>query len=136
MGKTLLADIPGNRFIETHLVPAITGSNVKEVPVTVAQNALSMKKISAVPQAAITGNDTNNFGVRIKNKALDGSGVVVLASLIFVAGVDGVAFDEKSLGTISNAAVAKDEVLSYEKFVAGSGLNMPDMLLVLEYELT
>lgn len=114
-------------------VAALTATNLVETPAFVAPFPCTIQSISIVPQAAITGAATDNFGVRCKNKGAAGSGTDVIATKTFALGTDGAAFDSVSLGTVSNKELATGDVVSFEKFENGNGMNMPAVLVSIVY---
>lgn len=84
---------------------------------------------SFIPNAAITGNDTNKFTLTIVNKGQSGSGTTVMATLDFPTGVSGVAFDEKAFTVSATAAnlvtAAGDVICVVSTHTGGSGLANP-----------
>jgi hypothetical protein len=90
---------------------------------------------SFTPNAAITGQNTNTRRVAIENRGAAGSGTTEMAAVQFNSGVNGVAFDEKSL-TLSVVADALDvvagDVLVVNSTSPGSGLADPGGLYVVE----
>ncbi len=90
-----------------------------------------------VPSAAITGHTTNKMTLTLKNRGQAGAGTTAVAALEFANGVDGVAHDAKAItlsATASELELAEGDVLSFDKAVAGSGLAMPDGLVVVELQ--
>jgi hypothetical protein len=85
--------------------------------------------VSYVPEAAMTGNTTESRTVRVVNRGQAGAGTTVVATLAFVSGVNGVAFDEKAItltATLADRAVAAGDVLVWESTHVGStGLADP-----------
>ncbi len=77
------------------------------------------------PQAAITGVNTNTRRVEVRNKGQAGAGVVVVASLQFDSGVNGVADDEKVLTLSGTPTIAEGDVLAVNTVAVGTGLADP-----------
>jgi hypothetical protein len=84
---------------------------------------------SFVPNAAITGNDTNKFTLTIVNKGQAGSGTTVMATLDFANASNGVAYDEKAFtlsATAANLVVASGDVIAcVSTHTGGTGLANP-----------
>lgn len=90
---------------------------------------------SFIPNAAITGQNTNTRRVAIENRGDDGTGTTEAAAIQFNSGVNGVAFDEKSLtlSAVEGATdVAAGDILVFNSTSPGSGLADPGGLVVVE----
>lgn len=88
--------------------------------------------VSFVPDAAMTGNDTNYRTLTLVNKKQNGSGTTVVATLAFTNGVNGTAFDEKAFtltGTAADLVVAEGDVLAYVSTHTASGIADPGGLV-------
>jgi len=84
--------------------------------------------VTYIPEAAITGANTNTRAIRVRNKGLAGAGTTVVAELQFNTGVDAVAFDEKAItlsGTAANLVVVAGDVLELFSDSVGDGLAEP-----------
>ncbi len=116
----------------------IAGAGAEATPAW--QNNLGHKvqvvEAKYVPEDDVTGDDTNNFLLSVVNEGTDGTGaVVVVLAKEFASGVDMVqnVANDLPVTTVAGAAeVDRDEVLSFVKAVTGSGLALPDGVLVLE----
>ena len=87
----------------------------------------TVKEVTIVPEAAVTGNATNYRNFRVINKGQSGAGSTVVATFATSAtpANDLVAFDEKSLtlsGTAANLVVAEGDVLVADETVAATGV--------------
>lgn len=95
----------------------------------------SVSAVGFVPNAAITGQNTNTRRIAIENRGDDGLGSTEMAALQFNSGVNGVAFDEKAV-TLSAVANAVDfvagDVLVVNSTSPGSGLADPGGLYIVE----
>jgi hypothetical protein len=96
-----------------------------------AKEAVTVIDAGIVPDAAF-GQATNYAILTVKNKGTAGTGTTSIATKNFNAAV--AAYDYTSLGTISNASVAADEVLTFAKTIGGTGQIVPASLLVLILE--
>jgi hypothetical protein len=99
-----------------------------------------LRRLIWVPQAAITGNNTNKFTLGIGRYNASGvlqGAVGDLGLLDFVTGFNGVAFvpiDFAGHGFTSGLFILPGEVLTYKLTQSGgTGLAPPAGLLVLEY---
>lgn len=103
-----------------------------------AQFPATVTRAVFIPNAAITGNDTNKFTLTIVNEGQAGTGTTVVATLDFVANVNGVAGDEKEFtlsATAANLEIAEGDVLSVNSdATGGSGLANPGGVLRVEGE--
>ena len=93
--------------------------------VGIASFAGVISGVSLVPEAAVTGDDTNTRSFNLINKGQSGVGTTSVATLALETGTDLVAFDEMALtlsGTEANLVVAKGDVLVLAETVAGDGL--------------
>lgn len=84
--------------------------------------------VTFIPNAAITGQDTNTRKPTVINKGQAGLGTAVIASLQFNAGVNGVAFDEKAITPTATAAdkeVSEGDVIAMFSDVILTGLADP-----------
>lgn len=116
------------RKLET-TVPALGLTADGDQTVGEAPFAGTVTSVSYVPEAAITGHDTETRTLTLVNKGAAGAGTTVVATLAFVASNDGVAFDEKAftLSVVANATtVAAGDILAYVSAHTGStGLADP-----------
>ena len=114
-------------------IPAVTGDTEKEFPLFRAPCAGKVVKVGIIPQAAVTGAATNHFKVAFINKGAVGVGTDEIAGKAYDNGIDEIAFDFADLGTISNSRLVKDDTVTFAKTTPGSGMNMPDLIAILEF---
>lgn len=110
-------------------IPATAAASDYDQTVGEAPFAATVTDVSYVPEAAITGANTETRTLTLVNKGAAGAGTTVVATLAFTSGVNGVAFDEKAL-TLSVVAgattVAAGDVLAFVSTHSGStGLADP-----------
>lgn len=96
----------------------------------------TVTSVSYTPEAAITGHATETRTLTLVNKGQAGLGTTVIATLAFLAGINGVAFDEKAF-TLSAVAlatvVAAGDILAFVSTHTGStGLADPGGLCQVE----
>ncbi len=94
-------------------------------------------KVTFIPDAAATGNDTNNFKLAIVNKGLAGAGTTEVAGKLFDTGEDLVEADGEDITlstTLANLIWKAGEVLAAAKTETGSGLAMPAGVVEITYQ--
>ena len=115
------------------VVPAVgTAGNDADTPVFVAPFDCTVTAVTYVPAATITGAATNNRTLNLRNKAQDGTGTVVVATLNFGNGTNAAAFDEKAItlsGTAANLDLVAGDVLALQSLHIGTGITDPGGLL-------
>jgi hypothetical protein len=106
-----------------------------ERPIFRAEEAVTVTGVHYLPGAALTGDDINNATLIVRRRDSAGATPMTVASLTTTAAPDNsfVAFDAKSLGALTNTAVAADEVLTFEITKAGTGVVVPAGELVVNY---
>lgn len=91
--------------------------------------------VGFIPNAAMTGQDTNTRRLAITNRGSAGAGVTEAAFLQFNAGVNAVAFDKKAITlheTVANRNVTAGDVLTVDSTTPGTGLADPGGLIIVE----
>lgn len=80
-----------------------------------------------VPTGAVTASDTHYATITVRQRDAAGANPVTIATLVTnVAGGSWTAFVAKSLGALTNAAVAAGAILTYQIEKAGDGVVVPD----------
>lgn len=118
---------PFRRAYRAQTQPVATAGNDLSTAVKVT-DAGSVSSVSYMPVAALSGAATNSRTLNLINKAQDGSGSTVVATLALVAGVNLVAFDEKAItlsATPANLVVAAGDVLHWQSLHIGTGIVDP-----------
>jgi len=119
----------------TARIAAVAAGSTGEWAVFKAPEACEITAAYIVPDSAITGADTNYMTLSIVDKGSDGTGTTAIASVDFTSGTDAAAFDAFSLGTLGDAkTLAAGDVVSFKKAEAGTGMDMPNLLVVIEYK--
>ena len=91
--------------------------------------------VGYIPNAAITGADTDSRRIAVTNRGQAGAGTAEIAALGFDTGINAVAFDEKALtlnATPANLVVAAGDVLTVDSATLGTGLADPGGVIVVE----
>lgn len=110
------------------VVPAAATAIDASTTVLEAPFAGTVTGVEYVPNAAITGANTDTRKVALVNKGQSGAGSTEIASIQFNAGVNGVGFDAKALtlsGTPANLVIAPGDVLAWVSTHVGTGLADP-----------
>jgi hypothetical protein len=116
-------------------LPSLIAATAGDQAVGEAPYAGTVTSVSITPEGAMTGDNTNKRTLTLVNKGQTGVGTTVIATLDFVTGINGVAFDEKAftLSAVANATVvAAGDILAVVETVGGSGLANPGGLVQVE----
>lgn len=84
--------------------------------------------VNFIPDADLTGADTNSATLSVVNKGLDGNGTTVVASKAFTAAVNAPDFDETAITlsvTAADLVVTAGQVLAFRRTKVGTGLATP-----------
>lgn len=110
-------------------VPAAAAGASDDTLLGQAPFAGTVTTVEYVPEAAITGQATNFRTVSLVNKAQDGTGTAVVATLAFDSGgVTATANNERIIPlsvTPANLVVAAGDTLQWRSVFTGSGLADP-----------
>ncbi|MGH3881952.1 MAG: hypothetical protein ACREX8_00060 [Gammaproteobacteria bacterium] len=109
-------------------IPALGAAVAGDQVVAEAPFAGTVTAAGFTPEAAVTGDNTNTRTLTLTNKGQAGAGAVVVATIAFTTGNNGVAFDEKAFtlsGTPANLVVAEGDILVVVETVGGTGLANP-----------
>lgn len=120
------------RTLEQQAQPVATVGNDLNTVVGEAPWAATITAVSYTPLTAITGAATNNRTVSLVNKAQDGTGATVVATLNFGSGTNAAAADEKAItlsATPANLVVAAGDVLEWTSTHVGTGIADPGGLV-------
>lgn len=121
-------------------IPATTIAQEQDTPIYENQSLVkeTVTAVRIIPQAAMTGDDTDHATIGVLNKELDGTGTVQVApQKVYDTGTDLVAFDSDSLPVSATAAdltVEKNEVLALSIKKVASGLVTPDLVVEIDVE--
>jgi hypothetical protein len=133
MGNTFLGDIPGEQMLHSATPVVALGSDAQQ-GLGIVPFDCTVVDVKMVPQAAVTGDDTNNFTLSVLNGGSGGTGTTSVASKAYVTGVDSVAKVPETMtnsGTAANLNLDKDDVLVWDKTEAGSGLATVQMEVII-----
>ena len=113
-------------------VPAVAAASDDDSVVAQAPFGCVVTAIQYVPEAAITGANTNTRTLTFVNKGQAGSGSTTVASLALTSGTNLAANDETALtlsATAANLVLAAGDTLQWRSTHSGTGLADPGGLL-------
>jgi hypothetical protein len=88
----------------------------------------TVTRVAYIPNATITGANTNSRTFTVTNQGQAGAGTTNVATLAMVSGVNATGDDAKAItlsGTAANLAVAAGDVLTFESTHIGTGIADP-----------
>lgn len=112
--------------------PQATAGNDTNTNLWVVPSACTVTAVTYTPVTAITGANTNTRSVSLVNKALDGTGTTVVATIQYNSGVNAAAADENTVtlsGTPANLNLAAGAVLQWQSTHIGTGIADPGGLV-------
>lgn len=108
--------------------PDLSAGSSDELIVCTAPFTGVLEAAYYIPEAAITGQNTNTRKLTVYNRKQDGSGTTVMAQLQFDSGVNASAKVRKAItlsGTATNLDVATGDVIAFASDAVGTGLADP-----------
>jgi len=137
MGKTLFADNPAMVLaINSHHPGKAAATATESRPVFVAPADCYIIALDVIPQATITGADTNSTNLNLIDKGTAGTGSTELANRDYVSGTNSTGFVKQSIyAPASPLEVSAGNVLAIELEKVGDGLIIPEMLVQVTYRL-
>lgn len=126
---------PNLRRLQAAAQPVATVGNDLRTIVAEAPFAATVTAVSYTPVSTQAGANTNSRTLNLYNRGTDGTGVVLVATLALVSGVDLTDNDEKQLtlsATPANLVVAANDILEFESLHVGTGIADPGGLVAVE----
>lgn len=128
-----------NRSVLEENVPPVTILATTVTQLGEVTEAGTLTAASYTPQANITGAASPaSRTIEIINKGLDGNGAVVMATLAFLGGINGLDFDEIAftLSVVAGATTAAvgDQIVANSIPVGGTGLADPGGRIRLNFD--
>ena len=123
---------PYVRVIEADVPAVSTAGNDDDSVIAQAPFDCTVTSVEYIPEAAITGADTNSRTVSLVNKGAAGSGSTTVASLALTSGVNATANNEKTItlsGTAANLVLAAGDTLQWRSIHVGTGIADPGGLV-------
>ncbi|MGA5635074.1 hypothetical protein [Streptomyces lydicamycinicus] len=123
---------PFVRVIEAD-VPAVgTAGNDDDTVIFQAPFDCTVTTVEYVPEAAITGADTNSRTLSLVNKGQAGSGSTTVATLALTSGVNATAYNERAVtlsGTAANLVLTAGDTVQWRSVHVGTGITDPGGLV-------
>ena len=119
---------PFVRVIESGVPAVSTAGNDDDTVIAQAPFDCTVTAVEYVPEAAITGADTNSRTVSLVNKGQAGSGTTTVASLALTNGVNATANNERTItlsATAANLVLAAGDTLQWRSIHVGTGIADP-----------
>lgn len=119
-----------NKSLVARIAPVATGSSASSAVAEAAAGTVS--SVTVIPDATITGANTNTRKYELVNKGQAGAGTTVVATLQFNSGVNATNFDSKALtlsSTPADLVVVDGDVLALVSTAVGTGLADPGGLV-------
>lgn len=113
------------------LIPESSSSEEFEIPVFAGFTDCEILAVHIVPQDNVIGDDTDYCQLRIVNKSTSDT----LGTKTFTLGNDADAFEISDFGGINEELIEAGDVIAIEKENTGSGMALPQFLLVIEWNL-
>lgn len=137
MSKYAQGDVVGHQFIAQATIPAVAAGTATIVyPIFVADRDVRIKAVTFVPQAAVTGDNTNRKNLNLHNRGADGTGTTELANIDLATGTNLVALDETSLyAPASPLSISAGIVLAVQVEQVASGVALPQLHVQVTYDL-
>src|SRR6266571_4333445 len=132
-----LADLSGPQRLRIDVAGQATAATVAEFAGIVVPFNAKVTAVTYTPFSAVTGAATNNFTVTCRNRGQAGAGTVTPASLNFANTVNAAAFVPTAVtlsSTASDLVLLKNDVLTFEKLVVGTGMAMPAGAITVEIQ--
>jgi hypothetical protein len=123
---------PLQRTIEADVPAVSTAGNDDDSVIAQAPFDCTVTAVQYVPEAAITGANTNTRSITLFNKGQAGAGTTTVATLQFDSGVNAAANDEKTVtlsGTAANLDLAAGDTLLWRSLHIGTGQADPGGLV-------
>lgn len=120
------------RAVEADVPPVSTAGNDDDTVLFQAPFDCTVLLVEYVPEAAITGADTNSRTLSVVNKGQAGSGSTTVASLALTNGVTASAYNEKAVtlsGTAANLVLAAGDTVQWRSVHVGTGITDPGGLV-------
>jgi hypothetical protein len=127
--------IPGNR-VDRQIVPGeAAATDSSSTPVFVAPFDCTLVSVEVYFGAKVAGDDTNRFNLNLIDRGADGAGTVELGNYDLTA-AKGTVDDMKAISLYSTgtATLSAGDVLDLQREKVGSGLIMPNTLVVTTYK--
>ncbi len=134
MSDRAMGDIPGQHVEKCRTIVVGTSDITRLDTIFRAPFNCQITAVSYIPDAAITGADTNTRHVNIVDRGLDGLGTDEIANKDYTNGVDATALNEEVLTMTSlNHVLSEGDVVAAEFEEIGTGIGVPAGMFVIFY---
>lgn len=117
-------------------VPAVAAAADKESNVVDVEFAGTVTSVVYSPDTVLTGANTESRTIVLVNKGQSGAGTTIVATKLFVSGVNAAADDETAItlsATAANLVVADGDILAWQStHVGATGLADPGGMALIE----
>lgn len=130
-----IKEMGGNLTVAVNLETTGAASSTGNLPVWRAPYKCTVQSAVLVPSAAITADGTNNAVYTLTRHTAGGSAAAVATRSW--AATNSVALTPESMtlsGTAANLILAADDTITIIKTVGGSGLVIPNCLIIVTYQ--
>jgi hypothetical protein len=130
-----IKEMGGNLTVAVNLESTGNAASTGNLPVWRAPYKATVQSVTLVPSAAITADGTNN-AVYTLTRHTAGASATTVATRSWAA-TNSVALTAESMtlsGTAANLVLAADDTITIVKTVGGTGLVIPNCLIVVTYQ--
>lgn len=135
--KSSYYDTPGIRSSFLYVAAVAAATATESHPIFVAPCACVLTSVNIVPQAAVTGDNTNKKNLNIINAGSAGSGSTEVGNLDLSTGTNLVAFDQKNIPLnatyTAGVTLAEGDVVKMEYEKVGNGVLVPELIARVEF---
>jgi hypothetical protein len=134
---TALKEMRGTLYAYADIQSTGNAASTGTLPMWVAHNDCTITAITLLPQAAITANGTDYAVYTATRYTAAGGSATTVATRSWIA-TNSVAVATEAMtlsGTAANLVLEAGQVLAMVKTVAGNGLVIPMMTVVIAYKL-
>jgi hypothetical protein len=132
-----IKDLQGEHTLRRSVPAQGTAATTNRWNVGRLPTGAKITSVTWIPDAAVTGANTNNFALQLQNGGSAGQGTTgVTAAKTYASGTDSVANTPEALtlsGTAANLLAAAGDVLVLARTVNSSGLASPSGTLEVTY---
>lgn len=134
MSERAMGDIPGQHVEKCRTIVVGTSDATRLDCIFRAPFNCQITAVSYIPDAAITGADTNTRHVNILDRGLDGLGVTEIANKDYTSGIDATALNEEVIVmSLPNHVLTEGDVLAVQWEEIGTGIGAPAGMFVVFY---
>lgn len=108
---------------------AAAGTATAERVIYCSRGKGTVTAVFVTPDAAAAADVTNNATITVRRRNADGSGAATVVAFTTTTGNGLVQWVKKSLGTLGNTALTAGQLLTVQITKAGTGVQLPGLLL-------